>query len=334
MARQRDLTIIVVRGTTERTLNFRFPRYAVPTIAIALTLAIGTSIISIRSWYHTNQLAQALHQQVQAKEQTIGQQQAAIQDLTDKGRQAQPLLQELEKMHKQLQDLLKSNQSSDGKSTSQAPVQSPAASVAVESTGTNSLGLLSGRSMALASRSATAILRQRETPLQLAATASHLLDQQMQQAAQLKAELAVDQQLLQNHIAYQAHVPSGSPVSGYTVTSPFGWRPSPFGGGPDFHPGIDLAVGYGAPVYATGDGVVEVAGYYTAWYGVTVIIDHGYGLKTLYAHNQWHLAVKPGEAVKRGQLIGYVGMTGDTTGPHVHYEVHVDGQTVNPQPYL
>ena len=123
-------------------------------------------------------------------------------------------------------------------------------------------------------------------------------------------------------------MPSIWPTTG-VVTSPYGLR----WGGTDFHPGIDIANDMGTPIVATADGVVEYAGWNAGGYGNMVDINHGNGLMTRYGHAS-QVVVSAGQYVKRGQLIAYMGSTGFSTGPHVHYEVHVNGQRVNPISYL
>jgi murein DD-endopeptidase MepM/ murein hydrolase activator NlpD len=121
------------------------------------------------------------------------------------------------------------------------------------------------------------------------------------------------------------------PVSG-SVTSPFGWRVHPILGYKKFHTGIDIGVGYGTPIHASAAGTVT----YSTWmggYGNVIIVDHGDGLSTLYAH-QSSLAVGSGARVARGQTVGYVGSTGFSTGAHLHFEVRVNGNPVDPMGYL
>ena len=125
-----------------------------------------------------------------------------------------------------------------------------------------------------------------------------------------------------------ASVPSIWPASG-EVSSPYGLR----WGGSDFHPGMDIANDMGTPIVATADGIVTVAGWNSGGYGNMVDIDHGNGLMTRYGHAS-QVVVTAGQHVRKGQLIAYMGSTGFSTGPHVHYEVHVNGQTVNPVGYL
>jgi murein DD-endopeptidase MepM/ murein hydrolase activator NlpD len=123
-------------------------------------------------------------------------------------------------------------------------------------------------------------------------------------------------------------VPAGSwarPAQG-TVSSEYGPR---WG---HEHEGIDIAANSGSPVRAATDGVVKKASWYGG-YGNAVIVDHGGGVQTLYGHNS-SLSVKPGDRVRAGQVIAKVGSTGDSTGPHLHFEVQVDGKAVNPRPWL
>ena len=123
-------------------------------------------------------------------------------------------------------------------------------------------------------------------------------------------------------------VPSIWPTSGY-VSSPYGLRFN----GTEFHQGIDIAAETGTPIVATADGVVTAAGWDGSGYGNMVDIDHGDGIMTRYGHAS-AVAVTPGQTVRRGQVIAYVGSTGYSTGPHLHYEVRVNGQPVNPAGYL
>ena len=123
-------------------------------------------------------------------------------------------------------------------------------------------------------------------------------------------------------------IPSIWPCKG-DVSSPYGLR----WGGSDFHPGIDIANDMGTPIVATADGVVEVAGWNSGGYGNMVDIDHGNGIMTRYGHAM-QVAVTAGQHVRRGQVIAYMGSTGFSTGPHVHYEVRINGQAVNPSAYL
>ncbi|MBN2697357.1 MAG: M23 family metallopeptidase [Bacteroidales bacterium] len=124
-----------------------------------------------------------------------------------------------------------------------------------------------------------------------------------------------------------------SPADHFWMTSAYGYRLDPFTKKRCWHLGIDLAGPYGLHIHATGDGVVQTAAYNRHGYGKEVVIDHGFGYTTRYAHLK-EMYVKPGEKVYRGQTIGELGSTGRSTGPHLHYEVHYMNRTVNPMLYF
>jgi murein DD-endopeptidase MepM/ murein hydrolase activator NlpD len=126
-------------------------------------------------------------------------------------------------------------------------------------------------------------------------------------------------------------IPLGYPVYG-RITSHLGWRKNPFGGGYEFHSGIDIDAPQGSKVLATADGVVVLAGWYGD-YGKTVIIRHSSGYLTLYGHLS-QIDVKEGQKVKAGDVVGRVGSTGRSTGPHLHYEVIKDNKPTDPSKFL
>ncbi len=129
--------------------------------------------------------------------------------------------------------------------------------------------------------------------------------------------------------------PAIQPISNKELkreASGYGWRIHPIYGTYKFHEGLDFSAPVGSDIYATGDGTV-VRAEYSGGYGKMVLIDHGFGYQTLYAHMN-SIGVLVGSTVKRGQVIGAVGNTGDSTGPHLHYEVHKGGHHVNPIDYF
>jgi murein DD-endopeptidase MepM/ murein hydrolase activator NlpD len=128
-----------------------------------------------------------------------------------------------------------------------------------------------------------------------------------------------------------AGAPSLWPVQG-PITSSFGEREDPFNGEGAFHKGVDISAAYGTPIRAAADGVVQSAAMENG-YGREVLLDNGHGIKTLYAHMSG-FTVTNGQSVVRGQVIGYVGRSGRSTGSHVHYEVQIHGTPVNPHKYL
>jgi murein DD-endopeptidase MepM/ murein hydrolase activator NlpD len=127
-------------------------------------------------------------------------------------------------------------------------------------------------------------------------------------------------------------VPSRMPVEGAALTSGYGMRNHPVLGGRRQHRGVDLAMPTGTPVYATADGVVSKAQWFSS-YGLFISLEHGAQIQTRYGHLS-RLNVAGGQQVKKGDLIGYVGSTGRSTGPHLHYEVRIAGTAVNPVPYM
>ena len=131
--------------------------------------------------------------------------------------------------------------------------------------------------------------------------------------------------------ADSTYTPSIWPVLG-RITDGFGERLDPFSGEGAFHTGVDVGADYGAPVHVTADGMVLDAGQHSG-YGRVVIVDHGFGITTWYAHLSSY-AVVPGTRVKRGEVIGYAGISGRSTGPHVHYEVRMNNAPVNPWRYM
>jgi murein DD-endopeptidase MepM/ murein hydrolase activator NlpD len=136
---------------------------------------------------------------------------------------------------------------------------------------------------------------------------------------------------LENQQARLSATPSITPTRGW-VTSSFGYRSSPFTGNREIHRGIDIAGRMGTPVIAPADGVVRYARDRRAL-GNAISVSHGYGIETIYGHLH-ELRVQPGQKIRRGQVIATMGNTGRSTGPHLHYQVEVNGKPVNPQNYI
>ncbi len=126
------------------------------------------------------------------------------------------------------------------------------------------------------------------------------------------------------------NIPNGFPVTYRGITSKFGWRINPILKRREFHPGIDLRAPIGTKVFAPADGIVEYSGFHkSSGYGNLIILDHNFGFKTLYGHLSKRV-VKTGQFVKKGQLIGYTGDTGLSTGPHLHYGIMYLQRFLNP----
>ena len=143
----------------------------------------------------------------------------------------------------------------------------------------------------------------------------------------IEHRLASVQTGVERQQALASATPSIWPIAGW-ISSGFGNRRDPFTGTGDFHAGLDISADRGHPIVAPADGTVSGAAY-NGNYGNLVTIDHGFGLATRYGHLS-RFAVSPGQQVRRGDVIGYVGSTGRSTSPHLHYEVLVNGQLTNP----
>jgi len=158
-----------------------------------------------------------------------------------------------------------------------------------------------------------------------------LAEERRKLEARRQAQLRQDRQAAKPAVRRVSYQEGGMrwPLSGFRITTYFGGR----GAFQRYHTGIDLVAPYGTPIVAAKSGQVEVAGWSSFGYGFHVVLDHGGGVETLYAHMS-RIAVRPGQWVEAGQVIGYVGSTGWSTGPHLHFEVRVNGVPRNPLAYL
>ena len=138
---------------------------------------------------------------------------------------------------------------------------------------------------------------------------------------------------MESNKGYFASMPALKPMDGYYSTNGFGLRMHPVLGVFKLHEGLDIINDVGTPVYATGNGTVEFAGQSGGGFGIVVVINHGYGFQTLYAHLS-KAQVREGQHVRRGELIAKSGRTGLVSGPHLHYEVHYKGVRQNPVDYF
>ncbi len=163
---------------------------------------------------------------------------------------------------------------------------------------------------------------------QLATTSINVLSNRLVERRETLA--SINNNVLK-YLDIAANIPQIWPVEG-RVTSGFGYRIHPISGERNMHTGIDIAAPHGTPIYAPSKGKVVFSGGYGG-YGKTVILDHGYGLETLYAHMS-AIKVNRGDIVDQGDVIGQIGTTGVSTGPHLHYEVILDAEPIDPLKYL
>lgn len=173
--------------------------------------------------------------------------------------------------------------------------------------------------------------KSKRAPVVMASDVQSGLETANQRVASVNADLQLVKDTIEERREKVRALPLARPVNGI-VTSPFGARTSPIKGKPQIHEGIDIAAPKGSIVVAPADGVVTLVGSQTG-YGFSIEIDHGMGVETVFAH-LGSAQIKQGDRVKRGQLIAVIGTTGQTTGPHLHYEVRIDGHAVDPQPFL
>ncbi|MDR1870377.1 MAG: M23 family metallopeptidase [Deltaproteobacteria bacterium] len=155
------------------------------------------------------------------------------------------------------------------------------------------------------------------------------MDRLEESAAAIDLAISELSAVLEGSLSLLAVTPYSLPMTDFRITSTFGYRNSPFGGGSDFHQGLDLSAPTGTIIYAPADGVVLSSDWSKSGYGLMVTIDHGFGLSTRYAHLSESL-VTPGQSVLRGQPMAKVGSTGRSTGPHLHYETILGGVPVDP----
>ena len=167
---------------------------------------------------------------------------------------------------------------------------------------------------------------------QLVASITHTLNNLKSRIkAQRKSYDEVDD-LVKNKEQLLSHTPAIQPVSNKDlnrIASGFGYRIDPVYKTTKFHAGLDFSAPQGTPIYATANGTVTLSGNTGNGYGNHVVINHGYGYETLYGH-MVRVKARNGQSVKRGEVIGWVGSTGKSTGPHCHYEVHKNGQKIDP----
>lgn len=154
-------------------------------------------------------------------------------------------------------------------------------------------------------------------------------------AYQVRSYAEIDK-MVENKEQLLAAIPAIQPVSNKNlnrIASGFGYRIDPVYKVTKMHAGLDFTAPQGTPIYATADGRIKTSGYSDGGYGNHVVIDHGYGYETLYGH-MVRIKARRGQAIKRGEVIGWIGSTGKSTGPHCHYEVHKNGRPVDPIYYF
>ncbi len=315
MDKEKGFTIKIVPDVSDTIhtihLSAKMAKIGIASFAVALVLFIGMFSYGI----YTTFFVRSDDAELERLRQVSGMQQEQLLQLSKKADGLQQELDELTQMENELRRMSGTAGAADA-----AAVPADAANAATAQDGQG------GPYMGPDLQNVGAALTNIETRLAVRRASLQQLKQVLEAQQQEFAALLPNTPYALKGVSIT--VPSIWPARG-EVSSPFGLRWN----GSDFHPGIDIANDFGTPIVATADGIVTDAGWNAGGYGNKVDIDHGNGIMTRYGHAQ-SIVVRPGQQVRRGQIIAYMGSTGFSTGPHVHYEVRINGEPVNPAPYL
>jgi len=353
LARKKDrqpVTLLIVPPRPERApISLRFPTWVLPVfllLVVAFFLSLGyfvDSRVSLeRELQQYRRVVELESSRQEEMRETILAQQEEVRRLTEQVAQFQVDLGEVDRLTQQIQEMM-------GLTT---PTPTPTPTLDATSDGATAVG---GQSHASADSSATgsgrtASSRGQEAPRmglvsenseEIAAmqaslplrmdTITELINEAEMRLARIEPEKRSSAEQIEQEMKLLAAAPHAWPVDGeIDVTSGFGYRV--LNGVREFHEGIDIGVWYGTPVKATKDGTVTRSGW-LAGYGWVVEIEHEMGFSTLYAHNS-RLLLKVGDEIKAGEVIANSGSTGNSTGPHVHYEIQLYGNPVDPLKYI
>lgn len=346
LRRSQQVTVIVIPQTDRHTLSFRLPIWVLGLasgfVAI-LTLVIAVGLVVFVRQYQEADLARTerelLRQETASKEQQL-------QQMTQRVRDIEQDLDRVYELERQVRQLLVQSDAGDAPVTVDAAgpgngVGGPGTAAGAKTPPQTTeqrlfsaiypLGIEAGAQSRRAPRvDRTQAGRSAAGGLDAELLDTHLADLR-DRGSWLVQTLPQAAEAYRNKLHYDAHRPMGLPVPG-RITDAYGWRTSPFDGYREWHAGIDLASDWDEPVRATAAGEVIFAGWKSGGYGYTVVIDHGYGFQTVYAHNN-SLSVAVGDYVQREDVVALAGSTGRSTGPHVHYEVLIWGQPTDPLEY-
>ena len=315
MDKEKGFTIKIVPDVSDTIhtihLSAKMAKIGIASFAVALVLFIGMFSYGI----YTTFFVRSDDAELERLRQVSGMQQEQLLQLSKKADGLQQELDELTQMENELRRMSGTAGAADA-----AAVPADAANAATAQDGQG------GPYMGPDLQNVGAALTNIETRLAVRRASLQQLKQVLEAQQQEFAALLPNTPYALKGVSIT--VPSIWPARG-EVSSPFGHRWN----GSDFHQGSDIANDFGTPIVATSDGIVTDAGWNAGGYGNKVDIDHGNGIMTRYGHAQ-SIVVRPGQQVRRGQIIAYMGSTGFSTGPHVHYEVRINGEPVNPAPYL
>lgn len=338
--RSQTLTFVMVPEADQQSRQFRVPKLVLWSIPLTVIGLITLVILQFHYYQLTREynteLVQLLDRKeaelqtvVADKDQQIQQLHSNVIEVSRQAEQVQHKVQQLRELENELRGMARPNATADnGHTASKKPPVTIASALSTLSHGLSGLQFtggetgIGGREHALDDADMLVILEHTEHSF---ASMSEELDSLSVSLQDAKKEVEAYQHL-------QRITPTIWPTDYRKVTSSFGARKDPFSGRWSFHSGIDISGAYGSSVFATADGIVTHAGYSRSE-GYNVMINHSNGIKTHYMHLS-KIVTEKGASVEKGEVVGKMGSTGRSTGTHLHYEVIVNGEAVDPKPYM
>lgn len=305
-SRKKYFTVLIVPHSEDHSISIRLPLFALQAAGVIMALLFIAAFIFVRGYVQSLDSAEKIS--ILKEENRVQKEQI---DLL--ARETESLLLQVQRMHL-LQEEIKSLVAED--ELAPGSYQQTA-----EADGENLAEILSSPRLSGSSRGDNLVVNRMASNI---STLQDSLPDKVYELVELKESV-------EDHQKKLAHTPSIRPAQG-RISSPFGPRVSPISRRREVHTGIDIANSTGTSIYATANGRVVTAEYRRGW-GNLVIVDHGYGYRTKYAHLA-SFSVEVGSTVEKGQIIGRMGSTGYSTGPHLHYEVHVNGIPVDPKDFI
>lgn len=296
--RKQKYTFIIIPNSTGKVLEFTIPKWVPKLVITSISIALIITVTTSSAFFKTKQQLDIAHARVMMLEEENQYQAKEIAHLTKRSAEIEEQLLGLNELKNQVLDIvgLKSQQTTD---IDEEPL------------------FLVSRSF---QRSTSSIEDYEEAMFYL----ETLINKQKENMSQLVNDV-------EKQLEYLDALPNLLPANG-RITSPYGYRLSPINRRREFHKGIDIANRSNTNIIAAGSGIVTYSGY-NGSYGRMIIISHGYGYTSVYAHNRENL-VEVGQRVNKGDVIAKMGSTGRSTGPHVHFEVRLNGEPIDPQELL
>lgn len=327
----KKLTLVIIPDANQSVVRFRVPHLFAYIAAACFTLLLLITIVTYTVHAQSVKKASALqaklsganqqwNETITTKDKAIEQLQNEVIQLSQQAQQMKTQVEEMKKFENDLKSIAGLDADTTGKAVASAPSANP------DKTALDQHPLrLSGIGGSPNPASQEAIMKLGEQTL-ASFTALHTEVKELQTSlTETKQKVADKQHLL-------AITPTLFPTNTKLVTSTFGYRTDPFTHRPSFHSGIDFGARENAAVFATADGMVVSTGK-DIYHGNNIVIEHSKGLRTWYMHLN-KILVNKGDSVVKGSTIGLVGSTGRSTGPHLHYEVLKNGESIDPKPYL